>query len=463
MTAPLVACTTPTLDRPETHESLYKTFSGQDYDRKVLLVLDESKEPSPFFTQLQDPIVQYMHEPMVRGEVTRIGATRNRLCELARRSGAAFVAHMDDDDDYGKTYLSTMLAKLGDADLVKLAVFRLLVDGGEAKGTLWQWDVRDMNGQHYGLKGSEPPQGPIEVTEDEIELYAHAVRWGFGFSYVYRLALWERFQFPEEGTEDYPWLRTCMENGAHVVEVDDFVDGCLHVVHEGSGSVNFPQVYLGKQAPGVGSEPRSLRSVARWRMLGAVQSMYELPQGKDFAVEPGVTYNVVATVKNSNTLKSVSVRASSFGVTVQAARDNVDPGEFGVKPAAKGYRLVHVVATSSKRTKMPWKTNRLIAMFDKSSLVRAWADRPVAGAGGVAGFRRPPQVQINVQLTPGFGSMPTQQDCPICRHYAWDSTFMRPVNAIDGTPHHPSCSRLSGLAPTKMERRIQRMQARLTP
>jgi hypothetical protein len=439
----LVACIVPTLNRPETHESLYATFCAQDYPHKLLIVLDESAQPSPFFSQCADPRVWYVHAPSEKGEVTRIGSTRNRLCELAHKAGASIIAHLDDDDHYASGYLSRMLQKLGDKAIAKLAVFRLLVDGGEAAGTIWQWDVRSMGGQHYGLRGDAAPQGPVDMDEDEDPMYAEACRFGYGFSYVYRTSLWEKYRFPEEGTEDYPWVRQMRQDGVEVVEVGDFADGCLHVVHNGSSSMVWPQVYIGKK--GLGSAPTTLRDFVRWRMLGALPSMYELPKGKDFFAEVGVTYNIVAKIGSNHTLKSITTRAESWGLTVTAARDNVSGSEFGVKDAPKGYRLVQIMGSTKKRIKIPWKGNKLVALFDKSCIERAWADQPIGSASP----------QINSQLTPAAAGMGrsgifmTQPTCSLCRNYAWTAEMGPGIWDRYGNRHHPSCSCVDGLGASR--------------
>ena len=101
---PIVAWTTPTLGRPETHPTLYAMFKRQTYSPLLMFVYDESTEPSPFFSQLQDPDVTYVHEPMAyKRDVTRIGAARNKLCAMARADGAEFIVSADDDDlDYAR-------------------------------------------------------------------------------------------------------------------------------------------------------------------------------------------------------------------------------------------------------------------------------------------------------------------------------------------------------------------------
>lgn len=387
MGSPLASFITPTLNRPDTHAALYATFAAQTYEPRMLHVLDESQEPSPFFSQLQDARVDYVHAPMTgKREVTRIGAARNTLCERAKLAGATFILHVDDDDWYSPDYAETMISKLGDADIAKLAVFRLIVEKGEAAGTLWQWDVRSMGGKHYGLRGDAAPQ-ETQIGHGEEPEYAEAVRYGFGFSLVYRISLHDRFKFPEEGTEDYPWVRTCLDGGAKLVEVDDFSHGCIHTVSIDSQSMVFPQTKL---SPGVGSEARSVRQIVRWRMLGEVQGMYELPKDKDIQAKPGVTYSVLSSIKSNHTLKSVTTRAETWGLHVTEARDNVSPDEFGVPAPENGYRLVHIAGTTDKPIRIPWKTNKLISLFDKSQVVRAWSSEPV-GVGSP---------QINAQLEP---------------------------------------------------------------
>lgn len=472
MTSPLAAWTTPTWNRPDTHASLYGMFKSQTYKPLRLYVFDESTEPSPFFSQLQDPDVTYVHEPMAyKRDVTRIGAARNKLCAMARADGAEFVCSADDDDVYAPNWTTTMISKLGDADVAKLAVFRLLVTKGEAAGTLWLWDVRAMGGVHYGLKGAETPQ-KAEIEPGDDPMYETAVRYGFAFSWIWRSELSERIKFPEEGTEDYPWLRECMKQGAKVVEVDDYSEGCIHCVGS-SNSMHFPQTPL---SPGFAGSPLDFRAFVRARMLGALPAMYEITKaGKSFTAEPGVTYSIVAKIKKSHTLKSVTTRAESWGLVISAARDDVDGSEFGVTCDDKDFRLVHVVGTSKERMEIPWQGNKLVRALDKSSIERAWSDvpsqddaqvnaqlTPSAGVAGFLGRVRRARAGVGSYQPPkylGFGG----GRCETCVNFAWEPAMGPSQKAIDGTMHHAACPKLAGLADTKMERRIQRMQARLRP
>ena len=447
----LVAFATPTMNRPDTHEALYVGFAAQSLRNKMLVVYDESREPSPFFSKLRDSRVDYVHAPVTtKREVTRIGAARNAITERVVGAGGAYMVACDDDDVYGPTHGEHLVDRIGDADVAKLAVFRLMVAKGEAAGTLWQWDVRQMGGRHYGLKGSETPQ-PADIEPGEDPVYAEATRFGYMFGWAWKTELSQRIPFPEEGTEDYPWLRECMANGARVVEVDDMAHESVHVVSPDSASMCWPQVALGKAQAGMGSPGRSLREFVRWRMLGAVSQMYELPIGQDIHAKPGVTYQVLSAIKQNHTLKSVVVRAQSWGLTVTASRDNVDPSEFGVPAPAKGYRLVHVVGTTSKPITIPWQGNKLIRKFDASSIVRAWSDQR-------------PAAQINQQLQPAPAGMGAARAlhgfgggrCVRCVNYAWTPEMGPSMKAVDGSMHHPSCDALVGLADTKLGRMMQR-------
>ena len=65
------------------------------------MILDDSPEPSPYFSMLTDDQVRYQHLP----QRISIGAKRNLLNERARGD---IVVHFDDDDFYSKDYLATM-------------------------------------------------------------------------------------------------------------------------------------------------------------------------------------------------------------------------------------------------------------------------------------------------------------------------------------------------------------------
>lgn len=363
---PLVSCISPTLERADRHEDLYACFDSQTWPNKELLVFDGSKRPSPFFSGLHDPRVSYTHEDRPKGEVTRIGAERNALLEQAQGS---FIAHLDDDDWYAPTWIESLYSRVGGASLTKLGVWNALQ---ESSGSIWQWDVTRMGGRHYAVVGSEKPV-TTDVPDSGDPRIAEVFRVGYGFSYFYPRSTWEAFPFPEEGTEDVPWTRALVAAGRAIVQVMDCAHLCLHTVHPKSDSVIYPQR----------------------RLAGVPQGLAELPREKAIALQPGRTYALLASVKGKHSLKGLAVRAGSWGMNVLAAQDNVPGVQYGVSSAPDGYRYVYVTGEVKVRASIPWSVPAPLNVFDKTSIVRAWASAPPAppqAARQVAGL--PPRVVL---------------------------------------------------------------------
>lgn len=433
-TWPAVAAICPTLDRPDTHAALYAGFCAQSYPDKHLYVLDESAQRSAFFGTVSDPRVTYVHAPSARGEVTRIGAARNRLIGMTREP---IIWHVDDDDLYSPAFLRVMIGKLGSGDIAKLVVWNSVLPDG----SVYQWDTRKMGGQHFAIRGGEAP-AVVDVGPGEGDAtFADAMLNGFGFSMVYRRAAWERRPFPDEGTEDYEWMRAQRHLGAKIVHVPDFAQGVLHTVHERSASMIFPQVMLGsRRSIGIGASgahvatlppPRSLtdaaRGLARTAMLGFADGLTQLPTGKPIVLRPGVRYSVLAAVKDKHSLKALAARCATWGVKVQGARDHVDPAEYGVARPPGGYRLVHVTATSETSATMPWSVPKPLSWFDKSTVVRAWSSVPQIGA------QPAPSMVASLEAARRVGR------CATCRNYAISPEMGPMVKDSEGWPHHPAC------------------------
>jgi hypothetical protein len=397
-----VAFVTPTKDRADRHEALYATFVSQTIEDKRLYVLDESDGPSPFFSHCDDERVHYVHKPNgPRGEISTIGSSRNRLNAMTTEP---VLLHLDDDDWVHETYGETMLAKLGDHDLCKLSRWRALL---ESDGTVWEWDSTKMGGTHYAIKGGEPVTR-VQVEESDPVVLDGSI-WGYGFSFCYKRSLWERVKFPEEGTEDYPWILKCREAGAKMKLVDDCAHLVLHAIHDGSKIAIYPQ----KKIETLGAFDGGIRMHVGATMLGALSDMKELHRGKKVSLEPGVTYSALATVDKKHSIKDLTARCSTYGVHVVNARDNVDHAEFDVDKPPGDHRLVHVTAKATKKTTMPWGVPSPLNVFDSTSLLRVWTgsdsqanqiNAQLVPASGVAGFVRKvrPRVdyQINHQLSP---------------------------------------------------------------
>lgn len=374
-----VAFVTPTLNRPEHHQALYETFRAQRLPQKRLYVLDESRAPSPFFSRLRDRSVAYVFRPAPPTDgVTHVGRARNTINGMV---GEPVIMHMDDDDPVSPDYGPFMLSRLGDADLCKLDVWRCLHD---ASGRVFEWDTRRFGGEHYGLMGDSVGRTTVDPAQMPPEIVS-SFRDGYGFSLVYPKTTWLRHPFPDAGTEDIPFVRSVRAGGGKIVYVSDGAHLVLHRVHGKSQSGVYPQ---------------------RMVSLGAAPQMDELPRGRPVVLIPGETYSVLAAIANRHTLRGITTRADGWGLTVRQARDNVDPGEFGVPSPPAGYRLVHVVGEPRRRTTLPWKVPAPLSLFDGSHVVRAWSSQPVAQPAGTLGA--PPS------LTPwravGLGKAPTPGD-----------------------------------------------------
>jgi hypothetical protein len=367
------AFVTPTHDRPELHESLYETFKSQTVIPKRLYVLDTSKESSPFFSTLVDSDVVYVHAPgaFPRTEGTsRIGAARNYINSLVTEP---IIFHIDDDDWIAPEYAEVMLDRLGDADLCKMDVWRIITETDPA--LVLEWDTRTFGGKHFALMGDEIKEtdcDPSEMPEDVIKMF----RDGYGFSLVYPRSTWEQHPFPEEGTEDFPFVREVRDSGGKIEFVSDAAHLVLHLVSKRSKSGVFPQKIVGT----AGASDGSLQAAVARRMIGLMSAMSELPSGKPIRVKTGVTYSILASLSDKHSLKSMTTQASKWGIHVKDARDNVSPDEYGVQAPASGYRLVHITASSDKEGEMPWKAPPPLSAFDKTSVVRAWSSAP-AGLG----------------------------------------------------------------------------------
>jgi len=445
VTSLIASIVVPTYNRADRHEALYETFASQSLVQQGdadMHVLDDSETPSPFFSSLSDSRVHYRHVP----ERMSIGAKRNAL---AAGTSAEFCVQFDDDDRYCITYAERKVALMREtgADLVKLSVWNAIC---ERDGSVWQWDTRTIGPEHYAVTGvAAPEKVPTDaMTEVSPELLDSQL-WGYGFSYTYRRNAWERAPFQDMNLgEDYVFIRGLREIGAKLVHTPDMPSSVLHALHPASTSVILPQ--------------RRLESAT----LGS--PMNPLPSG-DVHVEPGVEYVIVALIKKTNALNDITIKAQSWGLDIMSVQDDVAT-PLGEKPAPDGYRYLIASFTATDSRKLPGLVPWPLSHLDKSRVVRAWSNKPVAPqlseqltpSAGVAGFLgrvRRARAGVGSYQPPkylGFGG----GRCETCVNYAWMPEMGPSMKAVDGSMHHPSCSALAGLAPTKMERMTQRLHHR---
>jgi glycosyltransferase involved in cell wall biosynthesis len=224
-----VSVITPTFGRQRFHPALHAMFAAQQHDAIELLVDDDSPSPSPYFAQLSDPRVRYTHSP-VRAS---IGAKRNRLIERAR--GAVIVA-FDDDDYYAPHYVPTMLAALGNADLVKLAGWYVY---SVPERTLYYWDTSAHDAVHF--KVGNGPAAEVSSSRFALDALQRNLD-GYGFSYVFRRAAFERARFPDLNFgEDFAFVAALRSTGARVERIQDEAAVVAHLMHGRTTSMVFPQ------------------------------------------------------------------------------------------------------------------------------------------------------------------------------------------------------------------------------
>jgi glycosyltransferase involved in cell wall biosynthesis len=233
---PLVSIITPTGRRDALLQLQHANVLRQTLQDFEWLILDDSPQPSSHFTALTDPRIRYRHQ---EGPRLTIGEKRNRLIAEAK---GGIIAHFDDDDFYTPRYLEFMAARLAaGADAAKFTGFFVY---GLSSQFLGYWDVPATRGLHRqissapGIKyvdfGPQPPQ----LLEDSIL--------GFGFSYVYRRAVWEKVPFTDQNlSEDRIFLKSA-HNAGFKLDIFPDTEGLALVITGGPGNISacFPQYSL---------------------------------------------------------------------------------------------------------------------------------------------------------------------------------------------------------------------------
>ena len=232
--APVVSIVTPSFNRQALLEAQHKIVSAQTAGDFEWLILDDSPQPSAYFTGLCDPRVRYTHMP----ERMMVAAKRNWLCE---RSAAPVIAQFDDDDYYAPNYLEKMLARLNrtGADITKLSAWFVY---SAQLGRLGYWDTANTLGLHFTFGPEKSLQGFVNQTPPDNMKNNYL---GYGFSYVFRKSAWEAAPFPPvEYASDYGFVAGAIAKGKvfdHFADTDGL---CLHVLRTDNMSRSFPQALL---------------------------------------------------------------------------------------------------------------------------------------------------------------------------------------------------------------------------
>jgi glycosyltransferase involved in cell wall biosynthesis len=229
---PPVSIITPTHGRQDLLQYQHAIVLAQTIQDFEWLILDDSPAPSAYFAALDDPRIRYHHH----AERQWVSHKRNWLCA---HSAAPVIAQFDDDDYYAPNYLETMLARLGDADIVKLSAW--FVYSAQLKRLGW-WDARQMLGLHFTFG----PEKRLDAFFNQTVPENMKNNWlGYGFSYVFRKAMWEAVPFPPvQYASDYGFVAAGLAKGAMLETFPDTDGLCLHVLRTDNMSKSFPQYLL---------------------------------------------------------------------------------------------------------------------------------------------------------------------------------------------------------------------------
>jgi len=245
---PAVSVITPTYRREALLRQQYLSLQKQTLTDFEWLILDDGPQSSSYFAGLTDPRVRYRHHA---GRRLSIGAKRNWLAE---RAAGAVIAHFDDDDFYAADYLTEMTGRLGaGADFVKLSGWFLY---SEVYRKFAWWDTLLTRGLHFRFSRDPLSAAMFGVEQDRVFAENYL---GFGFSYVYRKAVWQAGRFPEEDfDEDLAFARKALAGGARLDHFADTMGLSLHVLRRDNASLCWPQYvlpdFLGERLFGAGIE-----------------------------------------------------------------------------------------------------------------------------------------------------------------------------------------------------------------
>jgi len=224
---PHISIITPTGNREAMLSKIWDCVRNQDEKDFEWLILDTGKKRAGMFDTVCDSRVTYLYR---RDDNMTIGAKRNELCAMAKGD---IIAMFDDDDHYARGYLTSMLALMDSQkyDFVKLFGFYLFHPASDRFG---YWDLTWDAPQHFAI----PPLQGKDVYEKRGD---RDTRWGFGFTYVFRKHVWDALKYPDENYQEDHWFVTDVRKRFKAGGMQDEVGLCLHILHGGNTTSNFPQ------------------------------------------------------------------------------------------------------------------------------------------------------------------------------------------------------------------------------
>jgi len=234
VSTPKYSIVTPTFQREKMLQLQHRGVAEQTERDFEWLIVDDSPEPSKYFSALADDRVHYRHLT----QRISIGEKRNLLNDHAR---GEIIVHFDDDDYYSKDYLATM-GKCFDAsiDIAKLSGWYIY---SQVYRELGYWDLTRMPGLH--LSWSKEPMNSVLFGDDYARGNGPKSLLGFGFSYAYRRNVWAKAKFPDQNFgEDFAFIQSTLADGARLHQFPDTTCICVHVLHQSNTSYCYPQYRL---------------------------------------------------------------------------------------------------------------------------------------------------------------------------------------------------------------------------
>jgi len=213
--------------------AIHHCYARQTCTDSELLVLDDSAEPSPFFTRLRDPRVTYRH----LDHRLSVGAKRNALI---RQAHGDWICHFDDDDYYTDGYIESMLRQARGFEFAKL--------GGWYNYSLQARTLTYLDATRTDALCFEQTGSGLQRRSAHAEPYGPGeAKWiyGYGFSYCYRRTVALAHPFPDQDFgEDHTMAMACLQSGVRIRLVQDEAGLVLHQLHAGSTSSVTPQYRL---------------------------------------------------------------------------------------------------------------------------------------------------------------------------------------------------------------------------
>ena len=233
LSTPRYSIITPTYQRENKLRVQHRGISEQTERDFEWLIVDDSPEPSAYFSTVTDDRVRYLHV----AHRMSLGAKRNLLNEHAR---GEIIVHFDDDDYYSEDYLATIVKYFDvSVDFVKLSGWYVY---SQVYRELGYCDVTQTHGLH--LCWSNAPMRSVVFGDADKEDRDNALI-GFGFSYAYRRDIWEKVKFPNrEFGEDRRFIEAVMAIGGRLYQFADTTGICVHILHKSNMSYCFPQYRL---------------------------------------------------------------------------------------------------------------------------------------------------------------------------------------------------------------------------